>query len=124
MQFRNPAPWIPRVTAYALGLLRLPAGWDSYRARQIAPGAVILALGVLSRIARRETIEPSFVPTVRGTIQIEWHSHGLDLEVEPLSHERVHFYCHRPSDDQEWEGECSVLSPDLSRLIDQLTVHP
>ena len=51
-------------------LHELKAGWDSYGAPAIAPEAVAAAQGF------------DVVPTSAGGVQLEWHRHGCDLEIE------------------------------------------
>ncbi|HKR37355.1 MAG TPA: hypothetical protein VJT10_21075 [Steroidobacteraceae bacterium] len=68
---------------------KLPAGWDSYGAKPIAPSARSAALDVLRQISTRRTPQPAIVPTSDGSIQLEWHTHDIDLEVRVLSPTKI-----------------------------------
>ncbi len=62
-------------------LLRLPAGWNSYAAKPIAPQTATQAIRLLAEFLGSRTPPPTVVPTVRGGIQIEWHTRGVNLEI-------------------------------------------
>lgn len=103
-----------REVVTAIGeLLNLPENWDSYGARRIRPSAVVFALQLLSDTMGPDTPTPSVAPTPHGGVQLEWHTRGIDLEIEVRSPGRVQvsYEDHRCS--VEWEGE---LTFDLTRL--------
>jgi hypothetical protein len=78
-------PWL-RSTARALAsLLNLKPGWNSYAAPQIDRAAVIKALQLLDQTMPDLAPPPSVVPSSRGGVQLEWHTHGIELEVLILS---------------------------------------
>jgi hypothetical protein len=72
-------------------LLELPPGWNSYNARPISKQNVNFALSLLGRIMLPNTPSPDVVPTVRGGVQLEWHIHGIDMEISVLSPDDVRF---------------------------------
>ncbi|MGH9840416.1 MAG: hypothetical protein ACREEM_16680 [Blastocatellia bacterium] len=76
--------WLDHVTAHINKLLDLQPGWDSYQARAVDVASVKTCLDILSRTMQPETPLPQVVPTSRGTIHLEWHLRGIDLEVEAL----------------------------------------
>lgn len=55
-------------------LLQLPENWDSYGAPRLDPAVVERARLFLSRV--------SVVPCSDGAVQLEWHTHGVDLAIE------------------------------------------
>ena len=76
-------PWL---TTSAVGIIRelldLPAGWNSYGAKPVDAAAAAAALNLLVRSCKSSTPEPAIVPTNAGGTQIEWHTQGVDLELE------------------------------------------
>ncbi len=60
---------------------------------------------------RKNTIAPTVVPTVHGGIQLEWHTRGIDLEIEVSPEGRCDVYCQE--DNTEWEDD---LNSTLNRL--------
>lgn len=70
--------WVPDLWS----LLRLEPGWDSYGASAVEAHAVVAALAFLGRLPLQSA--PSLVPTSRGGIQLEWHTGGVDVEIECL----------------------------------------
>jgi hypothetical protein len=87
------------------GLLRLPAGWNSYRARPIAAQAVWGALQLLRYTMPLDAPKPAVVPTVRGGVQLEWHARGVDLEVEALPDGRYTMAFEDDRTGTSWEHE-------------------
>lgn len=73
-------------------LLRLPAGWNSYSAKPIGSQNAIRAIRLLAEFLGPETPPPVAVPTVRGGIQLEWHTRGVNIEVYVDSPESVGFF--------------------------------
>jgi hypothetical protein len=73
-------------------LLRLPAGWNSYSAKPIEPRNAIRAIRLLAEFLGPETPPPVAVPTVRGGIQLEWHTKGVNIEVYVDSPESDGFF--------------------------------
>lgn len=105
--------WLMPVFSALSELLALSPSWDTYGAPCVDPRSVASALETLSWVMKSDTIVPTVVPTVQGGVQLEWHTRGIDLEIEvsPLGGSSVCF--HDRQDDAEWEGE---LRFNLSRL--------
>lgn len=57
-----------------LELLELKPNWDSYHAKEIDVQSAINADMFLNK-------HVNIIPTVSGGIQLEWHVHGLDIEI-------------------------------------------
>lgn len=69
-------------TVEAVGdLLTLPAGWNSYAAKEIAPQSAVRAIRLLADVIGPATPAPAVVPRVQGGIQLEWHTESIDVEV-------------------------------------------
>ena len=79
------AGWMVPTVQSLVEALDLPHGWDSYGGKAIDPRCIAAALEMLMRVMRKNTPKPAVVPTSRGGIQLEWHTRGVDLEVEFLS---------------------------------------
>jgi hypothetical protein len=62
-------------------LLSLPAGWDSYRASRITPKSVERAAELLHQFLRPNLPPPQIGPTVRGGVQLEWHTRQAEIEI-------------------------------------------
>ena len=73
-------------------LLSLPPGWNSYSAKPIAAQNAIRAIRLLGEFLEPHTPPPTVVPTVRGGIQLEWHSSGVNVEVYIQSPNDVSFF--------------------------------
>ena len=63
-------------------LLQLPRGWNSYDAEPVSVAAFEQATEFLTTYLVEGVADPVVVPTVRGGVQLEWHRHGVDVEVE------------------------------------------
>lgn len=72
-------------------LLELPPGWNSYNAKPIRKENVTFAIDLLGRLMRENTPLPNVIPMVRGGVQFEWHTNGIDLEISIYSPHEVRF---------------------------------
>lgn len=70
-------------------LLHLERGWDSYGGQAIDPRCAEVALERLNLLLPADAPAPRVVPTCAGDIQLEWHTRGIDLEIEISSAARV-----------------------------------
>jgi hypothetical protein len=85
--------WLPEAEEALRKLLSLPQNWNSYGALPIQPQNVQSAIQLLEKLVRSDTPRPIVTPTVRGGVQLEWHTRGIDLEIEidPPGHYQVLF---------------------------------
>lgn len=113
--------WFPAAVDDFRRLLQLPENWDTYGAAPIAAEAVAAAAALLLRTASGDTPKPSVVPTVDGGVQLEWHRHGIDLEVEirPTG-EYSAFYEDRVRG-TEWETTVGAGEPRIRTALAELT---
>jgi hypothetical protein len=86
---RRAPPWLMAVRGELNDLQRLPTNWDSYGAIQISRHSVAAAFDVLRQIVSVQTPAPSIVPNCDGSVQLEWHINGCDLEVRVHSQARI-----------------------------------
>jgi hypothetical protein len=67
--------------ARAEHLKELPEGWDSYEGKRIDHAAADKAVEVAIALAPLfPSHEPQLVPGGDGTVQVEFHSDGFDVE--------------------------------------------
>lgn len=100
-------------------LLELPPGWNSYNARPIRKENVNFAINLLGRTMRADTPVPSVVPMVRGGVQLEWHTGGINLEISIYSPNEGSFFVENVHNrDESIEGDLNValLGPWIGRL--------
>ena len=111
----NPPEWLKETEETLRSFATLPAGWDSYGAKSIDPHVVDAAIDLLHRIVQHNTLKPAVVPTNRGGIQIEWHTRGVDLEIEITQHREIRLFYENPQENAEEEF---ALGLDLKPLAD------
>jgi len=63
----------------------LSEGWDSYGAKVVSVPRLTQTYDLLNSIMADSTPVPSLVPIANGSVQIEWHTCDLDLEIRLLS---------------------------------------
>ena len=78
------AEWKSTVETLIEELGQLQAGWDLGVASPIDGEIIRNAKDLVARLAAPGTPPPSVVPTVNGTVQLEWHTIRYDAEVEIL----------------------------------------
>lgn len=113
----EPPSWMP-TTVDALGrLLSMPHGWDSYGAPQVDPACVASAIEIALTVMHARTPSPAVVPTTSGGVQLEWHTRGIDLEIEIRSPSRISASFEDQRKNTAWDAERLF---DFSRLRDAL----
>lgn len=99
------APWVPEVLAKVGELTALRPGWDGASGCPLSASAVRAAVSFMNRKLSNSTVAPQIVPTRAGGLQMEWHSRGIDLEIEVDHNGRLLAYVEGLSFLQEgWEG--------------------
>lgn len=74
--------WLPDSVHDLNYILTLKENWDSYGAHKVQPKTAVTAIQIMLAVMKGKTPVPSIVPTPTGSIQLEWHKYGIDLEVE------------------------------------------
>lgn len=113
--------WLPPTVEKLAQLLSLGANWDSYGARPIDPQLPLAALQLLASVMRNSSPPPDVVPTSRGTIQLEWHRDGVDLETD-VRLPGVYRVCFESSTDsweRELNGDASIVAAIIAQISDQ-----
>lgn len=113
-------PWLLKSAGTVVDILNLPAGWNSYGAKPIAPKNAIAAIRLLAGILSADTPPPLVVPRVRGGIQLEWHSGDVDIEVYVDSPDKISFFAEHVETGETFEGQIegneAVLKAWLQRM--------
>ena len=117
-------PWISDISKAIQGFVDLPENWNSYGAKRIKPELAEAAIRLLPKVVQPGTPKPEVVPTTAGSVQIEWHVRGIDLEIKILSQEKLGVSFEDLGSGQEWSRELdpadlSVLIQTVSRLSSQ-----
>lgn len=86
------ASWLPAVHRRLRELAGLPSNWDSYGGRPLLPEMQAAAGTLIQQIAEPGLPMPTIVPTSDGSIQLEWHERGIDLELRLRSQSRYELY--------------------------------
>lgn len=111
--------WLPPTVEKLAQLLSLGANWDSYGARPVEPQLPLAVLRLLASVMRNSSPPPDVVPTSRGTIQLEWHRDGVDLEIDVRS-SGVYRVCYEDSTDS-WQRELNADASPVAAIIAQLS---
>lgn len=111
--------WLPPTVEKLAQLLALGANWDSYGARPIDPQLPLAALRLLAGVMRNSSPPPDVVPTSRGTIQLEWHRDGVDLEID-VQLPCVYRVCYESSTDS-WEREVNGDASTVAAIVAQIS---
>jgi hypothetical protein len=116
----EPAEWLRSALATLRRILNLPANWDSYGAPPIQGELVEPVLQFLDSVMSDSMPVPAIVPTSSGGIQLEWHTRGVDLEIEFTPSGLVHVYYLDHAADEEWEGDLESLRPQVDQAFQRL----
>jgi len=100
-----PPAWLEPVIGALRELLRLPPGWNSYQAQPVAAEAAVAALELLRDTMPDALPGPAIVPTARGGVQLEWHTRGIDLEIEALPTGRYVLSFEHERTGESWERD-------------------
>ena len=93
-----------RSAGAVVDLLTLPAGWNSYGAKPIAPQNAVEAIRLLAGFIGPDTPPPAVVPRVQGGIQLEWHAESIDIEVYIDSPGNVSFFAEHAETGDTFDG--------------------
>jgi hypothetical protein len=114
------APWVEPALRTLGNLFLLPVGWDSYGGRAPDPSCVLAAWRLLTAVMRDDSPTPAVVPTARGSVQLEWHRNGVDLEIEVVA-PRVFVVSFEVRETGEaWEKTLTEDFAELSALMDRV----
>jgi hypothetical protein len=112
--------WLQPTIRSFLDLLQVPQNWDGYGASQVQEQIVQQALLLLFEVMDNDAPPPSVVPLSDGGVQVEWHRHGRNLEIEFPADEPSGFYYYENNNDIECEGQVSSRYDQLQSYIASL----
>jgi hypothetical protein len=98
-------------------LTALPKGWDGYNAPPVPFACASFVANLLETISIDGLSPPQLVPGQNGSIQLEWHESGFDLEVEVLAPYKVNAKLYDIASDVEVEVELTNDFTELTRLV-------
>ena len=112
--------WLRSLASSVEQLLRLPQGWDSYDARPVDPQSINSTVRFLQLVLEDDAHLPELIPTVRGLVQVEWHTSEIDFEIEigPQGPSFAYF-CNRHTG-TEWESEVTANLGNIASVIAEL----
>lgn len=108
----DPPAWVTPTVEKLGRLLAMPRDGDTYGAKKVEPACVLSAIQTALEVMQDETPAPTVVPTSCGGVQLEWHTHGIDLEIEVCSPSRFLASCEDHKTGETWDE--SVF--DFSRI--------
>jgi hypothetical protein len=114
---QSPPDWFRPTLEGICALGELRQNWDSYGAKPVDPRCAESAIMLLLSIMGPNTPVPAVVPTSRGGLQLEWHTGGIDFEIEVNSPSRFHAVFEDNRTGEEWE---KVVTSDLRPLKSSL----
>jgi hypothetical protein len=109
--------WVTPTVSRLANLLSMPQGWDTYGAPPVDLGCIKAAITVVLPLMYDGTPAPAVVPTSGGGVQLEWHTRGIDLEVEIRSPSRISACFEDQHTQSAWDIERLY---DFGRLRDAL----
>ena len=107
--------WWDQVIERLQDLVSLEIGWDGYQGEPVRFENAAFALRVLEAICFDDTPTPHIVPGTSGDLQIEWHTHAAEIELDILAPNSVHAWISTP--ETKPEGEEFVLTTDFTKVV-------
>lgn len=117
-QFRS--DWMRALETRFNELTALPIGWDGYSGQPVSFTCANFAANLIERLSITDLPAPQLVPGNDGSLQIEWHRNGYDIEIDVLAPLDVVAtrYDHTSSEEEELELQ-SDFTP-LAKWIEDL----
>jgi hypothetical protein len=114
-------PWVELSRKKLENIQALELGWDGYGAGPIRRDVIFYTGAVLNEVMESRTPAPHIAPMAHSGVMIEWHTKGIDLEIEIERPGSLWVSFEDAWTNKEYEG---TLASNLSKLqdwIDQLT---
>jgi hypothetical protein len=116
-------PWFDPTLDDLEEVLRLPPNWNSYRARPVDAQAAVAAIELLVETMPDSLSRPTVIPTVRGSIQLEWHTRGIDLEIDVLANGRYAIFFEDDQTGASWERETGEAAGAIRPVLAELALR-
>lgn len=81
---RRTNEWSRVLSARFDEITSLPLGWNGYRSKPVSFTNARFAADLIERIYADGVPAPEIVPGTDGTLQVEWHINGYDVELDIL----------------------------------------
>lgn len=107
--------WREPVAGRLQELIRLPVGWDGYRAQPVDYLTADFALRMMESICPPDTPVPYLIPGTEADLQIEWHTAAGDIELHVRRPNSVHAW--RQTDETGEDGEEFELTFDFRSIL-------
>ena len=110
----NQSIWVQELAPRFEDLVKLKPGWDGYLGIPVSFSNATFAANLLETLCLNTLPAPSLVPGTDGTLQLEWHINGYDLEIDVLGANNVVAtrFCHQTEEEKEM-----YLKNDFSELV-------
>jgi len=112
--------WTEEVLVRLSELMQLPVGWDGYRAKPLSRENAVFALSLLSVVMDQSKPLPSIVPTVSGSVRIEWHTLRGDVELRVNRPNSVHAWFSCVDEEEEPEVDLTFDFKIVSAWLDEI----
>ena len=73
-------------------VVSLPEGWDGYTGVPVSFATAQFAAQMVERLCVSDVPTPSVIPGTDGSVQVEWHTGGYDVELDVLGPLEVEGY--------------------------------
>jgi hypothetical protein len=117
---KEPA-WVELSRRQLENIQALEEGWDGYEAGPIRRDVIFYAEAVLNEVMKSRTPAPHIAPMSHEGVMIEWHTKGIDLEIEIERPGRLWVSFEDAWTNEEYEDELASNLSKLQDRIDQLT---
>lgn len=77
--------WVKELLPRFEKLMALPVGWDGYSGSPVSFDCAHFAMSLIERLSTDGVEAPQAVPGSDGSLQLEWHSNGFDIELDILA---------------------------------------
>lgn len=115
------ADWLPDAQAKLREYQALPGNWDGHGGRSLKPDVAYFAMNLLAQTTTAHTPAPHLVPLSYGGLQIEWHTKGIDLEIEVTALGQIYASCQDDRDARnnfadEFSSDLTIISKAIGAL--------
>lgn len=105
--------WMRELADRFEGVVSLNIGWDGYTAVPVSFATAQFAAQIIERLCVPHVPAPNIVPGSDGSLQIEWHVGGYDIELDVIEPLKVEAY--RLNQQTSVEDEIEIES-DLTEI--------
>jgi hypothetical protein len=119
----NDSEWSTQLRERLNELTSLQVGWDGYRGVPVRFDCARFALTILNALYNKRVPAPNLVPGIDGTMQIEWHCRGFDVELDVIDVGQVEAYRMDIENNKEEELNLEVDFTKISNWIEEMAAR-